>query len=108
MPNGGGTKSRVGAALSQAFPNATMSVLERANGLEFRVTSPDFSGMGSEERHHRTLIALREDPGDHLHGAPVEHAEADEFRIVTPISAPESEVLTIRLISPDLPPAHRE
>ena len=102
MPNGGDTKSRVGAALSHAFPGARLRVIERDGGVEVQVMSRALANMHSEERHHRILDALREDGGDHLHGAQIEHLQADFFRIVPPrLALAESEVLTIRAIAPD-------
>ena len=104
MPNGGDTKSRVGAALSHAFPGARLRVIERHGGVEVQVMSRALANMHSEERHHRILDALREDGGDHLHGAQIEHLQADFFRIVPPrLALAESEVLTIRAIAPDRP-----
>ena len=100
MPNGGGTKSRVGAALATAFPAAKMDVRETSSGVQFWVTSRGFSGMGSDQKRRSVLAALRGDAGGHLHGATIEHVQADQFRIVPPPAAAESQVVTIRLVAP--------
>ena len=101
MPNGGDTKSRVCAALSHAFPGAKVRVLERDGRVEVQVTSPALTNVRSEEPYHRILDALREDGGDHLHGARIEHLHADLFLIdPLPFALAESEVLTIRMVAP--------
>ncbi len=99
MPNGGDTKSRVGAALRRAFPNANVRTLERSSGLEVQVVSQEFSALGSDERRDRTLAALREDKGDHLHGATVEHLGGSRFRVVPPpMAIADGEVMSIQLV----------
>lgn len=92
MPNGGGTKSRVGAALWNAFPDGEVVHLERGDTLEFSVTSPSFSGMGCDEKRTRVLDVLRE--SIHLRGAKVEHLHADRYRVFSPVGVSE---LMIRL-----------
>ena len=94
MPNGGGTKSRVSAALSAAFPDAEVVVSERDEALEFSVTSPDFSVMRCDEKQSRVLDVLRDNI--HLHGAKVEYLRGDRFRVYSPVGVSE---LTIRLIA---------